>query len=101
MPARRNFINGILKDGFAAEDQDACSFAARRARRNTIPTGLFNVFTYTVEGQAELTPELLKKLEKQYQPKQVIIEYNGMWMMEPLYRARCCRPTGSSIRSSA
>ena len=44
------------------------------------------MFTYTVEDQAELTPELFKKLEKQYRPKQVIIEYNGMWMMEPLYR---------------
>lgn len=53
------------------------------------PHGLFNVFTNTVEDQAELTPELFKKLEKQYRPKQVIIEYNGMWMMEPLYRDGC------------
>ena len=47
---------------------------------------LGNVFTYTVDDPAQLTPELFKKLEKQYRPKQVIIEYNGMWMMEPLYR---------------
>ena len=47
---------------------------------------LGNVFTYTVDEQSQLTPELFKKLEKQYRPKQVIIEYNGMWMIEPLYR---------------
>ena len=28
----------------------------------------------------------LKELEKQYHPKQVLIEYNGMWQMERLYR---------------
>ena len=39
---------------------------------------LGNVFTYTVDDPAQLTPELFKKLEKQYRPKQVIIEYNGM-----------------------
>ena len=50
------------------------------------PRVLGNVFTYTVDDPAQLTPELFKKLEKQYRPKQVIIEYNGMWMMEPLYR---------------
>ena len=47
---------------------------------------LFNVFTYTVDDPAQLTPEFFKKLEKQYRPKQVIIEFNGMWSFEPLYR---------------
>ncbi len=47
---------------------------------------LGNVFTYTVEDEEQLTPDFLKKLEKQYRPKQVIIEYNGMWSMEKLYR---------------
>ena len=47
---------------------------------------LDNVFTYTVDEPEQLTPDFLKKLEKQYKPRQVIIEYNGMWMIEPLYR---------------
>lgn len=50
------------------------------------PKVLFNVFTYTVDDPAQLTPEFFKKLEKQYRPKQVIIEFNGMWSFEPLYR---------------
>ena len=82
---KTNFINGILKDGFAAEDKTLL-ICCEEGEEEYDPHGLFNVFTYTVEDQAELTPELFKKLEKQYRPKQVIIEYNGMWMMEPLYR---------------
>jgi putative membrane protein len=82
---KTNFINGILKDGFAAEDKTLL-ICCEEGEEEYDPHGLFNVFTYTVEDQGELTPELFKKLEKQYRPKQVIIEYNGMWMMEPLYR---------------
>ena len=44
------------------------------------------ILTYTVDDPAQLTPEFFKKLEKQYRPKQVIIEFNGMWSFEPLYR---------------
>ena len=51
------------------------------------PHVLSNVFTVvTVEDEEQLTPEFLKELEKQYRPKQVIVEYNGMWSMEQLYR---------------
>ena len=82
---KTEFINGILKDGFAAEDKTLL-ICCEEGEEEYDPKGLFNVFTYTVEGQEELTTELLKKLEKQYKPKQVIIEYNGMWLMEPLYR---------------
>ena len=82
---KTNFINGILKDGFAAEDKTLL-ICCEEGEEEYDPHGLFNVFTYTVEDQAELTPELFKKLEKQYRPKQVIIEYNGMWAIEPLYR---------------
>ena len=73
---KTNFINGILKDGFAAEDKTLL-ICCEEGEEEYDPHGLFNVFTYTVEDQAELTPELFKKLEKQYRPKQVIIEYNG------------------------
>ncbi|MBR5217427.1 MAG: hypothetical protein IKV68_03600, partial [Oscillospiraceae bacterium] len=34
----------------------------------------------------DLSVEFFKKLEKQYKPQQVIIEYNGMWNIEKLYR---------------
>ena len=40
----------------------------------------------TVEDEEDLKCSQLKEWEKQYKPKQVLIEYNGMWQMERLYR---------------
>ena len=69
---KTEFINGILRDGFAAEDRTLL-ICCEEGEEEYDPKALNNVFTYTVEDQAELTVELLKKLEKQYKPKQVII----------------------------
>ncbi|MDO4810478.1 MAG: GTP-binding protein [Eubacteriales bacterium] len=82
---KTNFINGILQDGFARDDRTlliCCEEGEEEYDRKAHS----NVFTYTIEDPEDMTPELFKKLEKQYKPKQVIIEYNGMWMIEPLYR---------------
>ena len=82
---KTEFINGILRDGFAAEDRTLL-LCCEEGETEYDPKSLFNVFTYTVDDPAQLTPEFFKKLEKQYRPKQVIIEFNGMWSFEPLYR---------------
>ena len=82
---KTDFINGILKDGFASEDRTLL-LCCEEGETEYDPKSLFNVFTYTVDDPAQLTPEFFKKLEKQYRPKQVIIEFNGMWSFEPLYR---------------
>ena len=82
---KTEFINGILRDGFAAEDRTLL-LCCEEGENGYDPKVLGNVFTYTVEDEDQLTPDFLKKLEKQYRPKQVIIEFNGMWSFEPLYR---------------
>lgn len=82
---KTDFINGILRDGFAAEDRTLL-ICCEEGENEYDPKVLGNVFTYTVDDPEQLTPALFKKLEKQYRPKQVIMEYNGMWQMEPLYR---------------
>lgn len=82
---KTNFINGILQDGFARDDRTLL-ICCEEGEEEYDRKALSNVFTYTVEDPEDMTPELFKKLEKQYKPKQVIIEYNGMWMIEPLYR---------------
>ena len=82
---KTNFINGILQDGFARDDRTLL-ICCEEGEEEYDVKALSNVFTYTIEDPEDMTPELFKKLEKQYKPKQVIIEYNGMWMIEPLYR---------------
>lgn len=82
---KTNFINGILEDGFAREDRTlllSCEEGEEEYEKNALD----NVTMVPVEDEAALTCSFLKECEKKYQPKQVLIEYNGMWMLEPLYR---------------
>ncbi len=46
-----------------------------------------NVFMVTVEDEEDLTPKFLTQLEKQYSPDRVLIEYNGVWLIDRLYQA--------------
>ena len=58
---KTDFINGILKDGFAAEDRTLL-LCCEEGETEYDPKSLFNVFTYTVDDPAQLTPEVFKKL---------------------------------------
>ena len=82
---KTNFINGVLEDGFAREDRTLL-ICCEEGEESYYPNVLSNVFTTTVEDFEDLSVEFFKKLEKQYKPQQVIIEYNGMWNIEKLYR---------------
>ncbi|MDD3428869.1 MAG: GTP-binding protein [Oscillospiraceae bacterium] len=46
-----------------------------------------NNYIVTVEEQEQLTTAFLKECEKKYHVDRVLIEYNGMWMTEPLFEA--------------
>ena len=41
----------------------------------------------TVENEEDLTTELLTLWDREVQPQRVVVEYNGMWMLDALYRA--------------
>lgn len=45
-----------------------------------------NVNIKVIEDQSEMTRETLEKYEKEHRYDRVIIEYNGMWMLDDLYR---------------
>ncbi|MBQ9331053.1 MAG: hypothetical protein IJ221_08785 [Oscillibacter sp.] len=82
---KTNFINGILVDGFARQEKTLL-ICCEEGEEDYLPNALDNVTVVTVEDQAALTCSQLKAWEKQYRPRQVLIEYNGMWQLEPLYR---------------
>ena len=46
-----------------------------------------NVYIKFVESEAWLTKENLEAVAKEHKLDRVIIEYNGMWMLESLYRS--------------
>ena len=82
---KTNFINGILEDGFARKDRTLL-LCCEEGEEEYEPNALDNVTVVTVDEESQLTCSFLKECEKKYQPKQVLIEYNGMWQMERLYR---------------
>ena len=82
---KTNFINGILEDGFARQDRTLL-ICCEEGEEEYNPRALDNVTVITFEDEEDLKCSRLKELEKQYKPKQVLIEYNGMWQMERLYR---------------
>lgn len=82
---KTNSINGILEDGFARKDRTLL-ICCEEGEEEYNPRALDNVTVVTVEDEEDLKCSQLKAWEKQYKPKQVLIEYNGMWQMERLYR---------------
>ena len=82
---KTNFINGILEHGFAREGRTLL-ICCEEGEEEYDPRFLQNVTVVTVEDEEDLKCSWLKELEKQYKPSQVLIEYNGMWQMERLYR---------------
>ena len=47
-----------------------------------------NTVMVTMDSSSELTGDVLVKLDKEYRPERVLIEYNSTWMMETLYKAK-------------
>lgn len=45
-----------------------------------------NVFIETVDEEEQLTAEYLEELQLKHKVERVIIEYNGMWSLDSLYR---------------
>lgn len=80
---KTNFINGILADGFAAEDSTLL-IRCEQGEEEYDPALLNNVTVVDIEDEDELKMSLLKKLEKEHHPAQVLIEYNGMWALPRL-----------------
>ena len=82
---KTNFINGILEDGFAREEKTLL-ICCEEGEEEYNSAALENVTVVHVDEEEDLKCSWLKELEKIHRPKQVIIEYNGMWKIERLYR---------------
>ncbi len=82
---KTNFINGVLEDGFARQDKTLL-LRCEEGEEEYNPQALDNVTVVDIGDEADLTCSRMKELEKKHRPKQVLIEYNGMWQMERLYR---------------
>ena len=82
---KTNFINGILEDGFARETPTLL-LCCEEGEEDYEKNALDNITVVHVDSEEALTCSFLKQCEKKHHPRQVLIEYNGMWQMERLYR---------------
>ena len=46
-----------------------------------------NVFIEVLEDESQLNPDYLSKLQMKHNPQRVVLEYNGMWLLDDLYNA--------------
>ena len=81
---KTDFINGILEDGFA-RGQRTLLLCCEEGELEYNEKFLKDVTVVTVEDEEQLTCSFLKECEKKYKPKQVLVEYNGMWRLNRLY----------------
>lgn len=82
---KTNFINGILGEDFARED-NTLLLCCEEGEEEYDKARLANVTVVQVDSEEMLTRSFLKSCEKKYKPRQVLIEYNGMWQLDRLYR---------------
>ena len=80
---KTNFINGILQDGFAKKDKTLLICCEEGDEEYGV-SAMDNVTVAMFDEAEGFTREALRKLEKQHRPRQVLIEYNGMWSLEQL-----------------
>lgn len=81
---KTSFINGILSDGFALEDRTLL-ICCEEGEVEYDPKVMHNVTVVTVEDQETLTPKFLLEQQKKCKATQIIVEYNGMWDIQPFY----------------
>lgn len=83
---KTQFINGTLADGLA---QDARTLLLRceEGDEEYDPALMRNVSLAAVEDEEDLTRDFLQKCEREHRPRQVMVEYNGMWPVSTLMEA--------------
>ncbi|MEF9921434.1 MAG: GTP-binding protein [Anaerovoracaceae bacterium] len=92
-------FTGFIESGKTTFIQDALEGSDFNAGERTLlllceegeedydPSKFFgkNVYIEVVEKEEDLTPKHLEELQKKHRPERIIVEYNGMWMLDSFY----------------
>ena len=86
---KTKFIQGTLEDKrFNAGESTLlllCEDGVEEYDLSRLPGGGKNITIRPVEEESELTTENLAAWQKECRAKRVMVEYNGMWMLDSLY----------------
>ena len=80
---KTSFINDIMAEGFAG-DARTVILCCEEGEVEYSPATYRNAKIVTLENEEDLTEAFFKELRKKYRPDQIIIEYNGMWLLDSL-----------------
>lgn len=81
---KTSFINGILSDGFALEDRTLL-LQCEEGEVEYDPKVLRNVTVVPVDSPDQLTPAFLTEQQKKCGAVQILVEFNGMWVLQDFY----------------
>lgn len=83
---KTKFINGVLSDGFA-ESARSLLLSCEEGDEEYDRALMRNVSMAVVEDEEDLTREFLEACARKHRPRQVLVEYNGMWSLDTLRQA--------------
>ncbi len=81
------FIKQLLQKPVFADGKDTLVIACEEGieEYEKLQLEKNHITLVTVDSEVELTSSYIKKLNSQYTPQRVIIEYNGMWQLEKVF----------------
>ena len=87
---KTTFIQSLLMDKEFNKGQTIlvlqCEEGEEELDLSKLP-GNTRVFTESIDEEDALSEELLLRLQKKYKPTRIMVEYNGMWMLDSLFEA--------------
>ncbi len=81
---KTSFINGILSDGFSIDDRTLL-LQCEEGEVEYDPKVLRNVTVVPVDDLEQLTPAFLTEQQRKCGATQIIVEFNGMWLLQDFY----------------
>ena len=87
---KTTFIQSLLMDKEFNKGQTIlvlqCEEGEEELDLSKLP-GNTRVFIESIDEEDALSEELLLRLQKKYKPTRIMVEYNGMWMLDSLFEA--------------
>ena len=83
---KTQFLNFTLSQDYFQIDGKTLLILCEEGEEEYDPRELlkYGVVIETVEDKEDLTEEWLEEMNKKHKPERVVIEYNGMWMLQDL-----------------
>lgn len=87
---KTTFIQSLLEDKEFNNGQTALVLQCEEGEEELLPAQFpkkSQVFVETIDKEEYLSEEVLERFTQKYKPAKVLVEYNGMWLLQSLFEA--------------